>query len=98
MADGGLHVFPRFVVERQGGGVVLGDVPQGPVGSAVGEGAGFAVGRESVHLFFLVQEGELHFDFNCTVGGVKRSRLRPDSDLLLDELVITKVETWDNVT
>lgn len=44
MADGHLHVFPRFVVERQRGGVVVRAVSQGPVGSAVGEGTGFAVG------------------------------------------------------
>lgn len=65
MADGGLHVFPRFVVEGQRGGVVVGAVAQSPVGSAVGEGTGFAVRRESVHLLFFVQEGEFHFNFNC---------------------------------
>lgn len=44
VADGGLHVFPRFVVEGQRGGVVVGArVSQSPVGSAVGKGTGFAV-------------------------------------------------------
>lgn len=65
VADGGLHVFPRLVVEGQRAGVVVGAVSQSPVGSAVSKGTGFAVGRETVHLFFFVQEGEFHFNFNC---------------------------------
>lgn len=56
VTDGGLHVVAGFVVEGQMGGVVVGAVTQGSIGSAVGEGARFAVGRQSVHLFFFVQQ------------------------------------------
>lgn len=44
VTDGGLYVVSGFVVEGHMGGVVVRAVTQGSVGSAVGEGAGFAVG------------------------------------------------------
>lgn len=73
VTDGGLHVVPGFVVERQMGGVVVRAVTQGSVGSAVGEGAGFAVGWQSIHLFFFVQQWEFHFYFNCNTTTTQQS-------------------------
>lgn len=65
VTDRGLDVVAGFVVEGQMGGVVVRAVTQGSVGSAVGEGARFSVGWQSVHLSFFVQQWQFHFYFNC---------------------------------
>lgn len=66
VTHGGLHIIPGVVVERQQHGVFVRAVCQGPIQSAVSEGARFAIRGQAVHFFFFFQERELHFDFNYT--------------------------------
>lgn len=65
VTDGGLHVVPWFMVQRERSGVFIRPMSQSPIRSTVCKRTRFAIRRQSVHLFFFVQEREFHFNFNC---------------------------------